>query len=82
MGIHRLAENVTVDFDAHDIPGFARQLGASLSMSLQRQLVVALALTLIPRTHAHTRETAELHHSAADRANARSSHHQPGTLGF
>jgi hypothetical protein len=31
MGIHRLAENVTVDFDAHDIPGFARQLGASLS---------------------------------------------------
>ncbi len=35
----------------------------------------------IPRTHAFIRETAELHHSAPDPTNARSSHHQPGTFG-
>ncbi|ELR12239.1 efflux ABC transporter, permease, putative, partial [Acanthamoeba castellanii str. Neff] len=54
MGIHRLAENVTVDFDAHDIPGFARQLEKQLNFTIPPLIVQMLVQAIINQTPDHT----------------------------
>jgi ABC-type antimicrobial peptide transport system permease subunit len=54
MGIRRLADNVTVDFDANDIPSLAHQLEKQLNFSIPPLILQMLVQAIIDQTPNHS----------------------------